>query len=159
MPMPTAVLAGSKSACRGMPAREVRQSAGVIQETRRTTKPSDTACRMRMGRPSVAMARTRRRNGGLRPDSMASELSVTCRSGNCADPLCTGTGESAGVSHELGWRKLHLCVVECMLTDMLGSGTLYTVWCSICAGGGGACSPVQIGPQSMRCEVAGTTQR
>lgn len=50
-----------------------------------TTKPSDTACRMlSLGPLCGSSARTSSRKGGFRPDRMASELSVTCRS-------CSGT--------------------------------------------------------------------
>lgn len=38
--------------------------------------------------PSVATAVTSSRKGGFRPLSMASLLSLTCRSGSCAMPLC-----------------------------------------------------------------------
>ena len=54
-----------------------------------TTKPSDTACRMLTLRPSRWAARTSNLKGGFLPDSMASELSETCRSGRAAMPRCT----------------------------------------------------------------------
>ena len=61
------------------------------------------------------------------------------------------------MGHKLSRRKVYLCVVARMLTDMLGSRTLFTVWCTIRAGKRCACSPVHTQSQSMHCEVAGMT--
>ena len=73
-----------------------------------TTKLSETACRTRILRPSLARARTSKRKGGLRPDSMASELSVTYTSGSAVDPLCTAALDS-GQMEELRACKVYTC--------------------------------------------------
>ena len=58
-----------------------------------TTKPSEIACRMcgTGRRVSLYTARIIRRRGGLRPESMASEESVTRKSGSTSLLFTSGT--------------------------------------------------------------------
>ena len=58
-----------------------------------TTKPSEMACRIygTGRRVSLYTARITRRRGGLRPESMASEESVTRKSGRTSLLFTSGT--------------------------------------------------------------------
>lgn len=76
-----------------------------------TTKASLTAGRSDMCWPRLCLARTTSLKGGLRPDSSASLLSVTARSGSITRPRCSQqqqhTGDQRGVSN-----TCQLCVVN-----------------------------------------------